>query len=359
VGRCADPVTTRRAHLEHPFVADVHGAGFRAARLAHVPDARAGDGHDARVACFAVRCSNRGGALEGLTIRVGTWWALEDDVAPGHPRGSHAMDWVKDFYTQAGRWWGPTTHQPQHATRAATLERLCGPGPKRILDLGAGCGGTAAALADRGHHVIAVEFNPTALDYAYQLVALPRPGTLTVVAADFSTVTVEGRFDVVCYWEGFGVGTDADQRRLLQRIARHWLPPSGCLLLEVFSPTGPARAAGREEWQPPVAGAPDAIELLHRSHFDPVRCRWIDEWQPRADPSQARAQSIRCYTPADLLLLLEGTGLALQRLEVQGEALDVAASPTAMSGPLLEAFTYLAQLIPVASACPRHGAVST
>jgi hypothetical protein len=204
-----------------------------------------------------------------------------------------------------------------------------------------------------------VEFNPTALHYARQLVARPRPGTLTVVAADFYTVALEGRFDVVCYWEGFGVGTDADQRRLLRRIASQWLTPNGCLLLEVFSPTGPARAAGREEWKPPLEGAPEAVALLHRYHFDPVRCRWIDEWQPRGDPSLARAQSIRCYTPVDLLLLLEGTGLALQRLEVQGEALEVTSSPITTSGPLLEAYTYLAQLIPVASAGPRPGAVPT
>ncbi|MFN5457566.1 MAG: hypothetical protein ACK5BX_41150, partial [Bradyrhizobium sp.] len=33
------------------------------------------------------------------------------------------------------------------------------------------------------------------------------------------TIELAGRFDVVCYWDGFGIGSDADHRRLLRRIA--------------------------------------------------------------------------------------------------------------------------------------------
>src|SRR6266478_177533 len=85
VARLPDQVATRRAHLEHPFVPDLHGAGLRATRLADVAGARAGDGHDTRVAGFAMVRGNRRGAVEGLAIRVGARWPLEDDVAPGHP----------------------------------------------------------------------------------------------------------------------------------------------------------------------------------------------------------------------------------------------------------------------------------
>ncbi len=54
MARIPGQVATCRAHLEHPFVPDLHGAGLRATRLADVPDARAGDGHDARIARFAL-----------------------------------------------------------------------------------------------------------------------------------------------------------------------------------------------------------------------------------------------------------------------------------------------------------------
>jgi hypothetical protein len=31
-------------------------------------------------------------------------------------------------------------------------------------------------------------------------------------------VELSEQFDVVCYWDGFGVGTDQDQRHLLQSM---------------------------------------------------------------------------------------------------------------------------------------------
>ena len=126
--------------------------------------------------------------------------------------GTYSMDWVRDFYDQAGIWWGPDTDEPaeDHA-RTEIVERLCGAGTKRILELGAGAGRTAAAMADVGHTVVAVELS--------------------------------------------------------------------------------------------------------------------------------------CYTPADFLLLLDGTGLALGRIEVDGQVLDVEADAITTSGPLMEAYSYLVQLI--------------
>jgi SAM-dependent methyltransferase len=253
------------------------------------------------------------------------------------------MDGVKAFYTQAHHWWGPNLHQDWHDTRAATVARLCGPSPKRMLELGAGTGGTAATMADWGHDVVAVEFAPPRVAYARALAQAPRPGSLMVLEADFYTVVLDGQFDIVCYWDGFGVGTDADQRRVLRRMATEWLAPAGCVLLEVFSPIGPARNAGLEELKRPVPGVPTSVEMIRRYHFDPVQCRWMDEWQPVGDPSQARTQLLRCYTPADFLLLLEGTGLKLVRLEVAGDPLDVS-SPHTMQGPLRDAYSYLVQL---------------
>ena len=85
VARLPGHVATRRADLEHPFVADLHGAGLRAPRLADVPDAGAGDRHYPRSARFAVVGGNRRGAVERLTIGVSAGWALEDDVAAWHP----------------------------------------------------------------------------------------------------------------------------------------------------------------------------------------------------------------------------------------------------------------------------------
>jgi SAM-dependent methyltransferase len=255
--------------------------------------------------------------------------------------GRYSLEWVKGFYDQAGLWFGlDPQEEGVHAARVETVARLCGAGPFRMLELGAGPGATAAAMADAGHQVTAIEMSAARAAQARERAAAPHPGSLTVLEGDFYTVALAERFDVVCCWETFGLGSDADQRRLLRRIAAEWLAPGGCALVDVYSPVRPTREAGSEArlWT-----ADGALELIERCYFDPVRGQWIDEWQPVGAPEQALAQTVRCYTPADLLLLLEGTGLALKRVEVGGRALDHTGK-VHKGGPLMRAWTYLAQL---------------
>jgi SAM-dependent methyltransferase len=213
------------------------------------------------------------------------------------------------------------------------------------LDLGTGSGFTAAALADAGHVVVGVELNPTDIAYAQELLAVPRPGSLSIVEGDYYTVELDGLFDVVCWWEGFGLGSAADQRRMLRRIAQEWLAPGGCALIDVYNPAWAARHAGEAVHLDALEGVPGSVDMIERCPFDPVYSRRIDEWQPVAEPDKALAQTIRCYTPVDFRLLLEGTGLALQRIEVDGGEVDFSTNRIALSEELLEAWAYLAQLI--------------
>lgn len=262
-------------------------------------------------------------------------------------RGKYTSAWIKDFYTQSDIWWGPDAGADYYPARLAAIARLCGPGSKRILELGAGSGAVAALLAQQGHQVVAVELT-TAIRLAQGLPQESWTGSLVALEADFYSVHLNGCFDVVCYWDGFGLGSDTDQRGLLRRVARDWLLPGGCMLVDVFNPARYARCAGTEEILPPLKGVPGSVEMRHLCHYDPVQARWIDEWQPTSAPDQALAQTVRCYSPADLRLLLEGTGLELVRVEVDGAAIDFAGQQITTEGPLLEAYSYLAQLAPVA-----------
>jgi len=261
--------------------------------------------------------------------------------------GVYSSKWIKDFYTQAGVWWGA---DPQvsgvHKTHVEIVARLCGKGSKKILDLGTGPGATAAALADAGHQVIAVELSPTRADFARELAMIPRKGFLNILEDDFYTMELNERFDVICCWETFGLGTDTDQRCLLKRIADEWLVPNGCVLMDVYSPVRPAREAGTERRLAPLKGVTGSVEMINRCHFDPLYSRWIDEWIPVAAPENALAQAIRCYTPSDFLLLLEGTGLVMKYAEVDGQELNVKSNAIAASSPLMNAWCYLVQLIP-------------
>jgi len=248
------------------------------------------------------------------------------------------MDWTYSFYSQQEAWLGPAQVFPYDQARAAAVERLAGEGQKRILELGAGSGGAAVALAERGHEVVAVELVAVHVVNARRLAQAPMLGSVQIVEADFYTYTSPTRFDVVCYWDGFGIGADADQRRLLQRIADHWLTPQGCALIDVYHPCSQILAAGQEHVNPKTG-------VKRRYDYDPLHGRFIDRWQAEAEPEKVFTQALRCYTPPDLRLLLEGTGLKLERIEVNQAEVDLAAQEMTFQTPLGKAWSYLAKLV--------------
>ena len=80
-----------------------------------------------------------------------------------------AVEWVRDFYSVTGRWWGRAESPigPVDRGRVATLHAICGETPKRILELGCGYGSTVAAMTEAGHHVTGVEISDRA-DFSEQ-----------------------------------------------------------------------------------------------------------------------------------------------------------------------------------------------
>ena len=244
------------------------------------------------------------------------------------------MDWALEFYTKQNQWSGVYEEaiNEGHRLKASWIEELTGPGKKRILELGAGGGQVAAAMADLGHDVIAVEQVPILCAHAQKLAAEPRQGQLTVLQADFYAVTLEGSFDIVCYYDGFGIGEDGDQRRLLKRIAG-WLTPTGSALIEIGTPWYAASVDGRG-W---TVG-----QAERRYNFDADGCRWLDTWWPIDHPEQAVQQSTRCYSPADLRLLIEPTGLQLQHVK-PGGTMDWEQRKWLPVAPLGKSLGYVAQ----------------
>ncbi len=220
------------------------------------------------------------------------------------------MDWVRPFYANQHAWLGTAgiDGAADADERGARLHRILPP-PARVLELGAGRCETAVALARAGYRVVAVELIPEAAEAGRAAAAaeLP-PGVLDVHAADMYAIDLDRSFDVVAYWDGFGIGTDDDQRRLLRRIAG-WLERDGAALIEVYTPWYWAEAAGHET---------DVGPARRRYGFDPVGCRMLDAWWTMDAPGTRVVQSLRCYAPADLRLLLEGTGLRLDLIEPGG-----------------------------------------
>jgi hypothetical protein len=136
-------------------------------------------------------------------------------------------------------------------------------------------------------------------------------------------VDVGDGFDVIGYWNGFGVGTDADERRLLRSIAGEWLGPGGTALITILSPWYWSREAGQIVQMPARPSDGYDTSLTQARDYDPVGNRFIERWWPTDAPDQVISQTFRCYAPADLPLLLKGTSLSLVVIEVGGQALSI------------------------------------
>jgi SAM-dependent methyltransferase len=232
----------------------------------------------------------------------------------------YSLAWVKDFYEQTGIWWGMDPQGDEiHQQRCEIIGRLIGNSPMHILDLGSGPGATAAAMADLGHDVTGIEFSPMRAKFAKKLVDLPRKGKLQIVEDDFYTAELPHTYELITYWDGFGIGTDKDQRRLLKRISHEWLAPGGKVLMDVFNPVKCAQSAGTTRRLPPLKDVEGSVEMDNTWYFDPVSSRWTDEWKPVHEPEKAMAQTLRCYSPVDFQLLLEGTDLKVGHVEAAGQ----------------------------------------
>ncbi|MFC4426106.1 class I SAM-dependent methyltransferase [Deinococcus navajonensis] len=206
--------------------------------------------------------------------------------------------WSHTFYARQDQltgWYGQDIHLFHKKQAARVTQHLGCTGT--LLELGSGGGQFAVSAARLGHQVTALDLWAGAGEYTRTLAS--RYGTqVDVVTGDFYSVEVPGAFDSVCYWDGFGVGSDDDQRLLLGRIAT-WLAPGGVAFVDVYTPWYWAHHAG---FTRAAAGYTQAYG------FNADGCRMTDTYTAEDGPV---TQSLRCYSPADLRLLLRGTELSL------------------------------------------------
>jgi SAM-dependent methyltransferase len=268
--------------------------------------------------------------------------------------GAHRMlhdpndrEWVKAFYDSAVVWWGDSWYEGENlAPRLALVEAFAGPGPKRILELAAGPGETVGYFAAAGHEILAVDIAPGNARILRSIAA--RNPKVRALEGDFMTVDIREKFEVVCIFESFGFGTDAEQRALLRRIAS-WIGEGGCAIVGVYHPYWPMRAAGSAKELDRLEGVPGSVDMTEYTRYDALHGRWIDTWEPRSDKAAARSQSIRLYTPADFALLLEGTGLRVAEARVAGKVFDFFADAVEAESPLLDhpdEYDYAVKLVP-------------
>ncbi|MEE4193851.1 MAG: class I SAM-dependent methyltransferase [Anaerolineae bacterium] len=228
-------------------------------------------------------------------------------------------DWIRSFYESAVQWWGESWYDGENLQERLHRLNACVPeGRRTILELGAGTGETALFLAEHGYTVTAVDLSPANI----ALIQKAAHPAVRAVEGNFLTVPLAGTFDAVCLFETFGMGSDADQHRLLERIRQEWLAQDGCVLMDVYHPFGPIRQSGTQQTLDRLPQVPGSVDMTEYSYYDGFTNRWIDIWEPIHAPEERRVQSIRCYTPADLLLLLQGTGLQVSAWYHLGKRFD-------------------------------------
>jgi len=223
------------------------------------------------------------------------------------------MKWVKDFYDKQFIW--STTQYDfdlnhlieEHVDK---VEHFSDHPITRILELGGGNGRFAVTAARRGYDVTVIELAPSCVENIYKLAEKHKIGSnLRIIQGDFYQVDLEEQFDIVCYWDGFGIGEDTDQQLLLKRIS-DWLQPNGVALIDIYTPWYWAKVAGQEI---------EFGNIVRRYDFDANGCRMLDTWWRKEHEGDQITQSLRCYSPVDFKLLMKDIDLNLVHCEPGGE----------------------------------------
>ncbi|HLQ70323.1 MAG TPA: class I SAM-dependent methyltransferase [Bacillota bacterium] len=214
------------------------------------------------------------------------------------------------------------------------LRRLCDSNAHKILELGGGNGQFAVTAAQHGYDITVIEIIPECVEHIYHLKEKYHIGeNLRIIEGDFYEVSLMDSFDVVCYWDGFGIESDAEQQLLLRNIS-NWLKPGGTALIDIYTPWYWAAHAGQEV----------QFGKIHREYgFDAEECRMLDNWWLADDKENVITQSLRCYSPVDLKLLLNDTELQFIHYE-SGGAMDYENWTYHESVSLEKAMMYTAKL---------------
>lgn len=247
----------------------------------------------------------------------------------------------QDFYRYQHQWSKIYARDITRADRERVLwlNRITGLSEVRLLELGAGGGQFAVAACLQDHQVTAIEIEPDFVEHIQYLARQYRCENLTILNVDFNNVVLEGVFDVICYWDGFGIGNDTDQRRLLLNISK-WLSPDGSVFLEIFTPWYWANVAAGVQF--------DIGEATRQYGFDAERCAMVDTWWLKEKPATKTTQRLRCYSPADLTLLCEGCGLTIVEI-FSGGKMDYHTGTYTPEVPLNQAMSYIARLVHIQS----------
>ena len=222
-------------------------------------------------------------------------------------------DWYEDFfgeeYLHLARSGSPdelTAAQVDFVVDALELTA-----ESRVLDLACGHGRHSLELARRGYQVAGLDLSAPSLAVARDAAAQERLD-IAFNECDMREIPYEDEFDaVVNLFTAFGYfESDADDRRVLQGVARA-LRPRGGFLVDTIHPPWLYRHFEPHGW----SELDDGTVFLEDRSLDLRRGRIDARWVSMR-PDGARSElwsSVRLYTLADLATMLADAGLEVER----------------------------------------------
>jgi SAM-dependent methyltransferase len=197
------------------------------------------------------------------------------------------LDWALQFYKEQFLL-SKLEEMPElyYLQEVARIEEQFGKSFESVLELGAGTGGLAYALSKHGKDVTTIELVKELADFAQSISA----STVHTICGDFYEINFARQFDCILYIDGFGVGVDEDQLRLLKRIY-NWLNDDGYALIDIYEPNY-WRQIYREEILPG-----SDFSVIRKYDFDDANSRLTDTWWHKDNESLQYTQSLACYSP--------------------------------------------------------------
>ena len=116
------------------------------------------------------------------------------------------MDWVKEFYSCQNDWFGVylTDINQSHQDRVDLINSAINQPHSKVLELGAGGGQTAVALAKQGYQVTMIELLQRSVQHAHKLNDIHQQ-SVKIIQGDFYQYSTSDQFDIVCYFDSFGI----------------------------------------------------------------------------------------------------------------------------------------------------------